>query len=36
MTKGGEVGAMSYRKGLQYSLHKDGVISVVDAEYMVK
>ncbi len=36
MTKDGEVGAMSYRKGLQYSLHKDGVISVVDAEYMVK
>jgi len=36
MTKGGEVGAMSYRKGLQYSLHKDGVVSIVDAEYMVK
>jgi N4-(beta-N-acetylglucosaminyl)-L-asparaginase len=36
MTKDGEVGAMSYRKGLQYSLHKDGVVSIVDAEYMVK
>jgi N4-(beta-N-acetylglucosaminyl)-L-asparaginase len=36
MTKDGEVGAMSYRKGLQYSLHKDGVVSIVDAEYMVR
>ncbi|MCX6134239.1 MAG: N(4)-(beta-N-acetylglucosaminyl)-L-asparaginase [Ignavibacteriales bacterium] len=36
MTKDGEIGAMSYRKGLQYSLHKDGVVSIVDAEYMVK
>lgn len=36
MTKDGEVGAMSYRKCLQYSLHKDGVVSIVDAEYMVK
>ena len=36
LRKDGEVGAMSYRKGLQYSLHKDGVASVVDAEYMVK
>ena len=36
LTKDGEVGAMSYRKGLQYSLHKDGVVSIVDAEFMVK
>lgn len=36
MNKEGEVGAMSYGKGLQYTLHKDGVIRVVDAEYMVQ
>jgi N4-(beta-N-acetylglucosaminyl)-L-asparaginase len=36
LTKDGEIGAISYRKGLQYSLHKDGVVSIVDAEYMVK
>jgi N4-(beta-N-acetylglucosaminyl)-L-asparaginase len=36
VTKDGEIGALSYRKGLQYSLHKDGVARVVDAEYMVK
>jgi N4-(beta-N-acetylglucosaminyl)-L-asparaginase len=35
LTKDGEIGAMSYRKGLQYTLFKDGKISVVDAEYMV-
>ncbi len=35
LTKDGEIGAMSYRKGLQYTLFKDGKISVVDAEFMV-
>jgi N4-(beta-N-acetylglucosaminyl)-L-asparaginase len=35
LTKDGEIGAMSYRKGLQYTLFKDGKISIVDAEYMV-
>jgi N4-(beta-N-acetylglucosaminyl)-L-asparaginase len=34
MNKQGEVGALSYRKGLQYSLCKDGVDKVVDAEYL--
>ena len=36
LNKQGEIGAVSYRKGLQYSLHKDGVNKVVDAEYMMK
>lgn len=36
VTKDGEIGALSYRKGLQYSLHKDGAARIVDAEYMVK
>ncbi len=36
LRKDGEIGAMSYRKGLQYTLHKDGDIQVIDAEYMVK
>jgi isoaspartyl peptidase/L-asparaginase-like protein (Ntn-hydrolase superfamily) len=36
LNKTGEVGAMSYRKGLQYSLHKDGVNRVVDAAYLVE
>ena len=36
LNKQGEVGAMSYRKGLQYSLHKEGVNKVVDAEYLAK
>ena len=36
MTKEGQIGAMSYRKGLRYSLCKDGVVSIVDADYMVK
>ena len=35
MTKDGQVGAMSYRKGFQYSLHKDGIVSIVNAEFMV-
>jgi len=34
MNKAGEIGAMSYRKGLQYTLHKDGVSKVYDAEYI--
>jgi N4-(beta-N-acetylglucosaminyl)-L-asparaginase len=36
INKRGEIGAMSYRKGLQYSLMRDGKNSVVDAEYLVK
>ncbi|MCX6144026.1 MAG: N(4)-(beta-N-acetylglucosaminyl)-L-asparaginase [Ignavibacteriales bacterium] len=36
MNKAGEIGAASYRKGLQYTLHKDGVTKVYDAEYMSK
>jgi len=36
MNKDGEVGAMSYRKGLQYTLYKDGVTRVIDAEFMAK
>ncbi len=36
MNKAGEVGAMSYRKGLQYSLHKGGVNRIIDADYLVK
>jgi isoaspartyl peptidase/L-asparaginase-like protein (Ntn-hydrolase superfamily) len=36
LNKQGEIGAVSYRKGLQYSLHKDGVNKIVDAEYMMK
>jgi N4-(beta-N-acetylglucosaminyl)-L-asparaginase len=35
INKKGEVGACSYRKGLQYSLLKDGVNKVYDAEFMV-
>ncbi len=34
MNKKGEVGAMSYRKGLQYSLCRDGVNSVYDADFV--
>jgi N4-(beta-N-acetylglucosaminyl)-L-asparaginase len=34
MNKEGEIGAMSYRKGLQYTLYKDGKITVVDAEFL--
>lgn len=36
MNKEGEIGAMSYRKGLQYTLHRDGVTKVYDAEYIAK
>ncbi len=35
MNKKGEVGAMSYRKGLQYSLCRDGVNKVYDAEHLL-
>jgi N4-(beta-N-acetylglucosaminyl)-L-asparaginase len=35
LNKAGEVGAMSYRKGLQYSFHKDGVNRIIDADYLV-
>ena len=34
MNKQGEVGAMSYRKGLQYSLCVDGVNKVFDADFL--
>ncbi len=34
MNKNGEVGAMSYRKGLQYSLCKEGVNKVFDAAFL--
>jgi N4-(beta-N-acetylglucosaminyl)-L-asparaginase len=34
MNKAGEIGAMSYRKGLQYTLYKDGVTKVYDAEFI--
>jgi N4-(beta-N-acetylglucosaminyl)-L-asparaginase len=36
MNKRGEIGAMSYRKGLQYSLCIDGINKVFDADYLVK
>lgn len=36
INKNGEVGAMSYRKGLQYSLCTDGVNRVCDGDYLVK
>jgi isoaspartyl peptidase/L-asparaginase-like protein (Ntn-hydrolase superfamily) len=36
LNKAGDVGAMSYRKGLQYSLHKGGVNRIIDADYLVK
>jgi N4-(beta-N-acetylglucosaminyl)-L-asparaginase len=36
MNKAGEIGAMSYRKGLQYTLHKDGVTKVYDADFIAK
>ena len=36
ISKSGDIGAMSYRKGLQYSLHKGGVNKVYDADYIVK
>jgi N4-(beta-N-acetylglucosaminyl)-L-asparaginase len=36
LNKKGDIGALSYRKGLQYSLFKDGVNKVINAEYMVK
>ena len=36
MNKQGEVGALSYRKGLQYSLCKEGVNKVFDADYLIK
>ncbi|HUL43592.1 MAG TPA: N(4)-(beta-N-acetylglucosaminyl)-L-asparaginase [Bacteroidota bacterium] len=32
----GEVGAFSYKKGLQYSLLRDGVNAVYDSDFMVK
>ncbi len=36
MNKDGEVGAMSYRRGLQYTLYKDGVTRIVNAEFMAQ
>lgn len=35
INKAGEIGACSYRKGLQYSLTRDGKNKVYDAEYLV-
>jgi N4-(beta-N-acetylglucosaminyl)-L-asparaginase len=34
LSKKGEIGACSYRKGLQYSLWKDGTNAVVDAPFL--
>jgi N4-(beta-N-acetylglucosaminyl)-L-asparaginase len=36
INKEGEVGGYSYKKGLQYSLHKGGVNRVVDAGYLAE
>lgn len=36
INKKGAIGAFSYKKGLQYSLHKDGVNNVFDAAYLTK
>jgi N4-(beta-N-acetylglucosaminyl)-L-asparaginase len=36
VNKKGEIGACSYRKGLQYSLMREGINRVVDADYLVK
>ncbi len=36
LNKKGEIGACSYRKGLQYSLMRQGTNTVVDAGYLVK
>ncbi len=36
MNKQGDVGAMSYRKGLQYSLFRNGHNAILDAEYLAK
>lgn len=36
LSRDGEVGAFSYKKGLQYSLLRDGVNTVVDAPYMAE
>jgi isoaspartyl peptidase/L-asparaginase-like protein (Ntn-hydrolase superfamily) len=36
MNKNGDVGALSYKKGLQYSLMRDGVNKVYDADFLVK
>jgi N4-(beta-N-acetylglucosaminyl)-L-asparaginase len=36
LNKSGDVGACSYRKGLQYTLHKNGTIQIVDASYYLE
>ena len=36
MNKQGDVGAMSYRKGLQYSLCRDEKNTVVDADFLIR
>ena len=36
INKQGDVGAFSYKKGLQYSLLRDGVNKVYDADFLVK
>ncbi len=35
VNKAGDIGGMSYRKGLQYSLYRDGVNTVIDAPSLV-
>ena len=34
LDKAGDVGAFSYKKGLQYTLHKNGVNKIFDADYL--
>ncbi len=36
MNKRGETGAFSYRKGLQYSLYREGKNQIFDADYLMK
>ena len=36
VNKSGDVGACSYRKGLQYTLHKNGTNKIYDANYYVE
>ena len=36
LNKGGDVGACSYRKGLQYSLYTEGKNQLIDADYFIK
>lgn len=36
ISKNGEIGAFSIKKGFQYALHQNGVNKLIDAEYFVK